>query len=203
VGEESLVQIAERALFEAEQAYRSDPSEANQRRIMRAWSAVRSARERLQHVAADRSTEAPPALSVKGVCFNDAGDVLLCRNWRNEWELPGGRPEPGESYAQCLEREFAEETGLSVEVQEAIGAPHPFEVIPGRRIEVVAYRCRLRALSAPRASAEHDSVRFVPVHEIGSLPLPGIYRRAIEAVVAVQTGRRGERERRQYEQSGA
>jgi hypothetical protein len=41
---DDLVQIAERALFDAEQAYRLDPSEANQRRVMKAWSAVRRAR---------------------------------------------------------------------------------------------------------------------------------------------------------------
>jgi hypothetical protein len=44
---DELVQITERALFEAEEAYRVDPSEANQRRVMKAWSAVRAARERL------------------------------------------------------------------------------------------------------------------------------------------------------------
>jgi hypothetical protein len=66
VEEESLVQIAERALYEAEQAYRLDPSEANQRRIMSAWSLVRRAREQEQH-AAERSPadptpcERPPA----------------------------------------------------------------------------------------------------------------------------------------------
>ena len=41
---DELVQIAERALFEAEEAYRLDPSEVNQRRVMKALSAVRSAR---------------------------------------------------------------------------------------------------------------------------------------------------------------
>jgi hypothetical protein len=43
---DELVQITERALFEAEEAYRVDQSEANQRRVVRAWSAVRAARER-------------------------------------------------------------------------------------------------------------------------------------------------------------
>lgn len=43
---DELIQIAERALFDAERAYRLDPSDANQRRVMKAWSAVRAARER-------------------------------------------------------------------------------------------------------------------------------------------------------------
>jgi hypothetical protein len=42
--EDELIQIAERQLAEAEQAYRSDPSPANQRRIVKRWVAVREAR---------------------------------------------------------------------------------------------------------------------------------------------------------------
>ncbi len=41
---DELIQIAERQLAEAEEAYRTDPSEANQRRIMTRWRAVREAR---------------------------------------------------------------------------------------------------------------------------------------------------------------
>lgn len=41
---EELIQLTERQLANAEEAYRLDPSEANQRRIMKAWSAVRRAR---------------------------------------------------------------------------------------------------------------------------------------------------------------
>jgi hypothetical protein len=48
-----LIQIAERQLADAEEAYRIDPSDANQRRIMNAWSAVRRARD----VREDRQTK--------------------------------------------------------------------------------------------------------------------------------------------------
>ena len=43
--DDELVQIAERQLADAEEAYRHDPSDGNRRRIMKAWSAVRSARD--------------------------------------------------------------------------------------------------------------------------------------------------------------
>jgi hypothetical protein len=42
--DEELIRLTERQLADAEVAYRVDPSEANQRRIMKAWSAVRRAR---------------------------------------------------------------------------------------------------------------------------------------------------------------
>jgi hypothetical protein len=39
--------------------------------------------------------------SVKGVLVVE-GRVLLVKNSRDEWELPGGRPEEGEEHAQTL-----------------------------------------------------------------------------------------------------
>jgi len=50
-------------------------------------------------------------VSVKGVIVR-AGRVLLLRNERNEWELPGGRLEAGETPAQCVVREIGEAGGI-------------------------------------------------------------------------------------------
>ncbi len=50
-------------------------------------------------------------VSVKGVVLR--GDrVVLCHNDRDEWELPGGRLEDGESPEECVVREIAEELGI-------------------------------------------------------------------------------------------
>jgi hypothetical protein len=43
-------------------------------------------------------------VSIKGVVLR-AGRVLLLRNDRDVWELPGGRPEVGETPEQCVVRE--------------------------------------------------------------------------------------------------
>jgi hypothetical protein len=48
MAEDDLVQMAERALADAEEAYRLDPSDANQRRVMSAWSFVQRTRERAE-----------------------------------------------------------------------------------------------------------------------------------------------------------
>jgi hypothetical protein len=49
-----LVQIAERALADAEAALRVDPSEANRRKVMEAWAFVQRAREQARAASADR-----------------------------------------------------------------------------------------------------------------------------------------------------
>ena len=64
----------------------------------------------------------------KASCSHD-GRVLLLLNERGEWDLPGGRPDPGEDHRAALKREVREETGLDVEVG-ALLDEHLFEVLP-------------------------------------------------------------------------
>ncbi len=53
VERDDLVQAAERALFDAENAYRAEPSDTNRRRVMKAWSEVLEARGEPPHDDAD------------------------------------------------------------------------------------------------------------------------------------------------------
>ena len=57
-------------------------------------------------------------VSIKGVVEHDGLFVLL-KNERDEWELPGGKLEPGEAIEDCLVREIDEELNLPV----AVGRP--------------------------------------------------------------------------------
>ncbi len=127
------------------------------------------------------------ALTVKGVCLSGAGEVLLCRNWRDEWELPGGRPEPGERFEDCLAREFSEETGLEIGILDAVDASGSVEVEPGRWVHIVAFGCVVQDGSVPVCSDEHQMVRFVAVDQLGDLRLPQAYREAIDASIAHKT----------------
>ena len=54
-------------------------------------------------------------VSVKGVLLEEGGVVLL-ENERDEWELPGGRLEAGETPEECVMREAEEELGVGVTV---------------------------------------------------------------------------------------
>src|SRR4029077_18098266 len=97
-------------------------------------------RQEIAHVLSFSAMSAYP-ISVKGVLIDD-GRVLLLLNERGEWDLPGGRPDPGEDHRAALAREVREEAGLAVEVG-ALLDEHLFEVLPQRFVRIVAYACRL------------------------------------------------------------
>jgi 8-oxo-dGTP pyrophosphatase MutT (NUDIX family) len=96
-------------------------------------------------------------VSIKGVLFTPQREVVLMRNARDEWELPGGRIEPDETPPQCLAREIAEELSLQVEVGSLIDA-YLFEVIPGKRVFICTYQCTLVGEFIPKISAEHVEI---------------------------------------------
>lgn len=70
--------------------------------------------------------DAPPANSmvpsVNVVVENDGGQILLIRRSDNDnWALPGGAIDLGESMAQAAVREVKEETGVDCEVTGLVG----------------------------------------------------------------------------------
>ena len=119
-----------------------------------------------------------PPISVKGVLLLD-GKVVLLRNDREEWELPGGRVENGEDHAQTLVREFTEELAITIRVGPRIDS-YLFEVIPGRHVFIVTYGCNLVGEFEPNVSDEHKEHCLCPIDRLFELPLPAGYRNSIE-----------------------
>lgn len=54
-------------------------------------------------------------VSIKDVLIID-GKALLLKNERNEWDLPGGRIELGETPENCLRGELQEEISVNLEI---------------------------------------------------------------------------------------
>jgi 8-oxo-dGTP diphosphatase len=73
--------------------------------------------------------------------------------------LPGGKRDPGEDDLTCLERELAEELGVSAMAPRRwreVVAPAALE--PGRRVRLTIYRAELAGV--PIASAELAELRW-------------------------------------------
>ncbi|MET3446691.1 NUDIX hydrolase [Ralstonia sp. 1138] len=120
-------------------------------------------------------------VSIKGVLRAPTGDVVLLLNEREEWELPGGRIELGETSIECLVREIAEELNLHVEVSALIDT-YLFEVVPGKHVFIATYACALVGPFEPTVSHEHKRLGlFAP----DALPtnLPEGYRASIAAAL--------------------
>ncbi len=116
-------------------------------------------------------------VSVKGVVFLGARVVLL-RNEREEWELPGGRLEAGEDPADCLVREMQEELAIEVSVGPILDCWR-YEIAQMGTVIIVTYGCRPRGEAKTRISAEHRALGMFGIGEIDALSLPEGYRRSI------------------------
>ncbi len=109
---------------------------------------------------------------------DDAGWCLPGREWApgraliarrgpdkrhaGKWELPGGKLEPGESAAQCLERELVEELGIAVSVGAWIATnEHDYG---GGPLALEAWRCRWE--SGRLTPVDHDAFAWVAPAEM-------------------------------------
>jgi 8-oxo-dGTP pyrophosphatase MutT (NUDIX family) len=120
-------------------------------------------------------------VSIKGVVLDPEGRVLLLRNDRDEWELPGGRIELGETPPECVVREVREETGWHVAAETVLDT-WLYEIHSvGATVFIATYGCRLVRADVPVLSAEHRELGLFHEAELTGLALPEGYRRSIAA----------------------
>lgn len=115
-------------------------------------------------------TAKPFGLAVKAVIADGSGRSLLIRrsasnrHFVGQWEWPGGKVDPGESFDVAALREVKEETGLDVELTGLAGAVE-FEM-PARRIIVLCLEARLLG-GELKLSEEHDDSTWVKFSDYG------------------------------------
>jgi 8-oxo-dGTP pyrophosphatase MutT (NUDIX family) len=123
-------------------------------------------------------------VSCKGIVVED-GKIWLRKNTRKEWELPGGKLDPGEQPEDTVAREILEELGVRVQVHDVVS--NYLYVIDGSIDEsdgvlVSSYACRFieRVGDAEyeSESGRAEFTRFAP-DEIAPLNMPEFYKIAI------------------------
>ncbi|MFC4914081.1 NUDIX hydrolase [Actinomadura gamaensis] len=122
-------------------------------------------------------------VSVKGVAVA-AGRVVLLKNERDEWELPGGRLEASDpSPEAALEREITEETGWTVKAGPLLDVwiyqPLP-ATLPEARLVIVTYGCTVLTPDLePVISHEHKQLGLFTADQVPHLHMPDGYKQSI------------------------
>lgn len=112
-------------------------------------------------------------ISVKLV-IDLGGRVPLLRNERDEWELPGGKLEVGESPESGVCREVGEELGLAITEVEIVDA-WVYEITPARHVFVVSYGTTYAGTEQPVYSSEHKELGIFGYDDVPGLHMPEPY----------------------------
>jgi A/G-specific adenine glycosylase len=107
------------------------------------------------------------------VIWNDRGQVLIDRRKADGllgglWEFPGGKVEPDETIAACIQREIREELGIEIAVGDRlIVVDHAYTHF---KVRLNVHHCR--HLSGEPQAIACDEVRWVLLAELDAYPFP-------------------------------
>jgi 8-oxo-dGTP diphosphatase len=122
-------------------------------------------------------------LTVRGIIRNSDGEILIVKRHPKSktdpemWELPGGKVEKGEHFADALVREIKEETNLDVNVGdfcEAIQNDYPHK----RTVQLMMYLDDING--SVEISDEHTQFKWASMDEIRSLELSTSFKKVLK-----------------------
>ena len=105
---------------------------------------------------------------VAAVIFHDGKMYATQRGygaWRDYWEFPGGKIEPGETPEEALKREIREELDTEIEVGESAGRIE--YDYPEFHLSMDCFFCTL--LSGSLTLKEHEAARWLSPAELDSV----------------------------------
>ena len=86
-------------------------------------------------------------------------------DWKDWWEFPGGKVEPGESPEDALKREIREELATEIEVDELLTTVE--YDYPKFHLTMHCYLCTI--ISGDLSLLEHEDARWLAIDELDSV----------------------------------
>lgn len=127
-----------------------------------------------------------PEVTVGAVIFNNENKLLLCKShkWNNQYVIPGGHIELGESMEAALRREIREETALEiydiklVGIKECIYSDTFYEK---RHFIFMDYVCRT-SKDKVTLNEEAEEYVWITMEEMGRYDLGGFTRDLLQNI---------------------
>lgn len=109
-----------------------------------------------------------PIKQAYGVCLDAQNRVLLQKHPDRPWNIPGGKPELGETYEEAVIREVYEETNVHIKDPQMIGYQEIFQdgVLNGYQLRFIA---RVTGIDPRLPDPDEGVMRermFVPLSEV-------------------------------------
>jgi 8-oxo-dGTP pyrophosphatase MutT (NUDIX family) len=121
-------------------------------------------------------------VSVKAICWMGK-KLILVKNERGEWDLPGGKMQAKEEPAQALHRELKEELNIQVRVDRLVDVLN-VRVMDMINVLVVLYQCETPCCQDDiLLSHEHFDIGIFEVEEALAGNLVPEYRPYLEALL--------------------
>jgi len=123
-------------------------------------------------------------VSVKAVLLIE-GKIVLLKNERDEWELPGGKLDDGEQPQDCVIREIYEELSIEAVFLRMLDS-WVYTIFKGVEVLILTYAYQSNAkISDVIYSSEHKELGFFGLKEITGLNMPQGYKDSISRYTEV------------------
>jgi len=124
-------------------------------------------------------------ISVKGIVFVN-NKIVLLKNERQEWELPGGKIEENESAEQCAIREIKEELAIDVQIVSLVDV-WMYNIQSKIKVLIVSYVCKPISMDEKKLkiSNEHKELGLFTPEEISALNMPDGYKSSIKKALKI------------------
>ena len=125
----------------------------------------------------------PYGLTVRGIIKNENDEILIVKRHPKSktdpemWELPGGKVEKGEFFADALIREIKEETDLDCKVGDFAEAVQN-DYMHKRTVQVMMYLTDVKG--EVKISDEHTDWMWADLDKIKSLELSSSFKKVLE-----------------------